>query len=102
MTRFHSYSSYPSVARDLAFFAPLAVSVSALTKVIARSGGALLDSIELFDEYRGQNVPANNRSLAFNLAYRASDRTLTDAEVDPIHNKIRKALVKQFEVVLRS
>ena len=102
VTRFQTYSSYPSVARDLAFFAPLDVSVSELIKVMKRSGGVLLEAIELFDDYRGQNVPEKNRSLAFSLAYRASDRTLTDAEVDPAHDKIRQALVKQFEVNLRS
>ena len=102
VTRFQAYSSYPSVARDLAFFAPLDVSVSELIKVMKRSGGMLLEEIELFDDYRGQNVPENNRSLAFSLSYRASDRTLTDTEVDPVHDKIRQALVKQFGVNLRS
>ena len=57
---------------------------------------------ELFDEYRGQNVAEGNRSLAFSLSYRAGDRTLTDAEVDPVHDQIREALVQQFTVVLRS
>jgi phenylalanyl-tRNA synthetase beta chain len=67
-----------------------------------RAGGELLDGVELFDEYRGQNVPEGNRSLAFSLAYRAGDRTLTDGEVEPVHNQIRDALAKQFAVVLRS
>jgi len=40
--------------------------------------------------------------LAFSLAYRASDRTLTDNEVDPVHNQIREALSSQFPVTLRS
>jgi phenylalanyl-tRNA synthetase beta chain len=100
--RFRPYSPYPAVALDLAFFAPLSVSVAALAEAMRRAGGELLEGVELFDEYRGQNVPEDNRSLAFSLSYRAGDRTLTDAEVEPIHAQIREALVKQFAVVLRS
>ncbi len=100
--RFQAYSPYPAVERDLAFFAPLPVSVAELTRAIASSAGQLLDGVELFDEYQGENVPTGQRSLAFSLAYRTSDRTLTDEEVEPVHNAIRKALVRQFHVTLRS
>ena len=100
--RFCPYSSYPAVARDLAFFAPLSVSVAQLTQVMRGAGGQLLEGVELFDEYRGQNVAEGSRSIAFSLSYRAGDRTLTDAEVDPVHDQIREALVQQFTVVLRS
>lgn len=100
--RFCPYSTYPAVERDLAFFAPIKISVAELTKSMNKSGGELLDKIELFDEYRGENVPQGQRSLAFSLAYRAGDRTLTDQEVEPVHNKIRETLVEKFNVTLRS
>ncbi len=96
------YSTYPAVERDLAFFAPLKVSVADLTKVMNKAGGNLLAGVELFDQYQGDNVPEGQRSLAFSLAYRSGDRTLTDKDVEPVHDKIRNTLVKQFEVTLRS
>ncbi|MDZ7956935.1 MAG: phenylalanine--tRNA ligase subunit beta [Aulosira sp. DedQUE10] len=99
---FHPYSSYPASDRDIAFFAPVKVTVTEIEKVINKAGKGLLESVELFDEYRGENVPAGQRSLAFRLIYRASDRTLTDAEVEPVHNKVREALVEKFGVNLRS
>ena len=99
---FQSYSSYPAVERDLAFFASLDVPVANLTKTMNKAGGKLLAGVELFDDYQGQNVPEGQRSLAFSLAYRSGDRTLTDEDVEPVHDKIRKALVKQFAVTLRS
>ncbi|MEM8779540.1 MAG: phenylalanine--tRNA ligase subunit beta, partial [Cyanobacteria bacterium P01_G01_bin.49] len=99
---FQTYSAYPSVERDLAFFAPLKISVDQLTKTMKKAGGKLLVGVELFDDYQGKNVPEGQRSLAFSLAYRSSDRTLTDEDVEPVHDKIRQALVKQFEVTLRS
>ncbi|MGK7929938.1 MAG: phenylalanine--tRNA ligase subunit beta [Microcystaceae cyanobacterium] len=99
---FQSYSTYPAVERDLAFFSDVDISVADLSKAITEAGSKLLEKVELFDEYKGENVPEGQRSLAFSLAYRSSDRTLTDAEVDPVHGKIRKALEKKFKVTLRS
>ncbi|GBE90723.1 phenylalanine--tRNA ligase subunit beta [Nostoc cycadae] len=99
---FTSYSTYPASDRDIAFFAPVKVSVGEIEKAITKAGKGLLESVEIFDEYRGENVPQGQRSLAFRLVYRASDRTLTDAEVEPVHNKVREALVEKFGVNLRS
>ena len=100
--KFKSYSTYPGSARDLAFFAPLDLSVTAIEKVMNKAGGKLLQKVEVFDEYKGKNVPEGQRSLAFNLVYQASDRTLTDQDVDPVHQKVRDTLVKKFDVTLRS
>lgn len=99
---FKPYSPFPASDRDIAFFAPLEFSVAEIERAIQQSAGALLDSVELFDEYRGEHVPAGKRSLAFRLVYRASDRTLTDADVDPVHQKVREALEEKFQVTLRS
>jgi phenylalanyl-tRNA synthetase beta chain len=99
---FQAYSTYPAVERDLAFFCDLKIPVADLNATMTKAGGDLLEKVELFDEYKGETVPEGQRSLAFSLAYRSSDRTLTDAEVEPVHSKIRKALEKQFKVTLRS
>jgi phenylalanyl-tRNA synthetase beta chain len=100
--RFQPYSTYPAADRDIAFFASIQISVAELIRAIAHAAGDLLESVELFDEYRGKNVPEGQRSLAFRLVYRASDRTLTDAEVEPVHQKVREHLVEKFRVNLRS
>lgn len=100
--RFQAYSSYPASDRDIAFFAPMQISVADIERLINKTGGKLLESVSLFDQYRGENVPDGQRSLAFRLVYRASDRTLTDEDIEPVHQKVRKALEKQFQVSLRS
>ena len=100
--KFKTYSTYPGSDRDLAFFAPLDLSVNEITKTISKTGGKLLQKVEVFDEYKGKNVPEGQRSLAFNLVYQANDRTLTDKDVDPVHQKVRDTLVKKFDVTLRS
>ena len=100
--KFQTYSTYPGSQRDLAFFAPLDLSVAEIEKIMAKAGGKLLVKVELFDEYKGKNVPEDQRSLAFNLVYQAGDRTLKDKDVEPIHQKVRDTLVKKFAVTLRS
>lgn len=99
---FRAYSSFPASDRDIAFFAPTQVSVAEFERAISKAAGTLLESVEVFDEYRGENVPTGQRSLAFRIVYRASDRTLTDADIEPVHQKVREALVDKFNVNLRS
>ena len=100
--KFSPYSTYPASDRDLAFFAPTEVSVADLQRAIGKAGGKLLDSVTLFDEYRGKGVPEGQRSLAFRLVYKADNRTLTDKDIEPVHQKVRSALEKTYKVSLRS
>jgi len=99
---FKAFSSYPSSDRDLAFFAPIKVSVAELKRSIQHSGGELLESVTLFDQYLGESVPEGSRSLAFRLVYRGGDRTLTDVDIQPVHQQIREVLEEKFRVILRS
>ncbi len=99
---FQPFSTYPASDRDLAFFVPVTTSVSELERTMKKAGGKLLESIELFDEYKGKGVPDGMRSLAFRMVYRTIDRTLTDADIDPLQQAIRDALLDRFQVELRS
>jgi phenylalanyl-tRNA synthetase beta chain len=99
---FEGFSTYPASDRDLAFFVDTKTSVSELERSMRKAGGKLLDSVELFDEYKGKGVPEGKRSLAFRMVYRTIDRTLTDADVDPLQQEIREVLVDRFQVELRS
>ena len=99
---FKNYSTYPASDRDIAFFAPVDLSLADIHKSITKAGGELLEAIEVFDEYRGANVPDGQRSLAIRSIYRALDRTLTDADVEPLQQQIRDVLVEKFRVTLRS
>ncbi|MBD1912511.1 MULTISPECIES: phenylalanine--tRNA ligase subunit beta [unclassified Leptolyngbya] len=99
---FQTYSSFPATDRDIAFFAPTQFSVAEIERAVEQVGKPLLESVELFDEYRGDKVPAGQHSLAFRLIYRAGDRTLTDEDVEPIHQKVREVLEEKFQANLRS
>ncbi len=99
---FANFSTYPAVERDLAFFAPTEITVAELEQTMKQAGSKLLTAVELFDQYQGENVPQGERSLAFSLSYRAQDRTLTEQEIEPVHQKIRQALEQKFPLTLRS
>ncbi|PZO38290.1 MAG: phenylalanine--tRNA ligase subunit beta [Pseudanabaena frigida] len=99
---FQAFSTYPSSDRDIAFFAPLKFTVADIQRSITHVGGELLDSVTLFDQYIGKGVPEGSRSLAFRLVYRASDRTLTEADINPVHQKVRDLLEEKFQATLRS
>ena len=84
---------FPAVELDVAIVVPEDVSAERLDQVIRAAGGRLLESARLFDVYRGSGVEAGKKSMAFALAYRAPDRTLTAEEVQGPHSKlIRKVL----------
>ncbi len=100
----HYYSPlprYPSTARDISLLAEEDITVSSMKAVIEGNGAGLLEKVELFDIYRGKQVPAGKKSVSFNLTYRASDRTLTDTEVNKVHESILKALHEKLHAVLR-
>jgi phenylalanyl-tRNA synthetase beta chain len=99
--RFKAYPTFPASDRDIAFFAPDKVSVAEIERTTLNAGKPLLESVQLFDEYRGESVPKGQRSLAFRLVYRASDRTLVAEEVESLHQTVRESLVEKFGVTLR-
>ncbi len=92
---------YPSVTRDLSFICDECVTVAQAESVIEESAGKLLRSINLFDIYRGTGIAEEKKSMAFSLALRADDRTLTDADSEQVINKILAALQAQLGAVLR-
>jgi phenylalanyl-tRNA synthetase beta chain len=99
---FQPFSPFPPSDRDIAFFAKTDIAVGEIQRSILHAGGDILESVTLFDEYRGEGVPAGYRSLAFRLLYRLPDRTLTDEDVNPVQQKIRDMLEEKFAVILRS
>lgn len=92
---------YPSTARDIAVIAKEEVTAGQMETIIKREGGAILEEIELFDVYRGKNIPDGSKSVAFSLTYRSADHTLTDEEVSKVHKEVVKALQSELDAVQR-
>lgn len=95
--------AFPSSARDLALLVPLALPVVKITALLAERGGRLgLESVAVIDEYRGKLLPEGTRSVAVRLVFRATDRTLTDTEVEQAVGRLRASLERELDVTLRS
>jgi phenylalanyl-tRNA synthetase beta chain len=84
------------VERDLALVLPAGVSAADVEAVILRRGGGYLESVAVFDEYRGSDI--TGRSVAWRLVFRAREKTLRDKEVDAAVEKILEALRGQLRV----
>lgn len=88
--RYTPISTHPPVLRDLAVVAPLATpggDVVAAVETAARAaatGAFALETVRLFDDYRGAGLPEGHKSLAMRLQFRAADRTLTDDDVNSV------------------
>ncbi len=92
---------FPALTRDFAMVVEEKVQVGELEKLIAETAGELLESVKLFDVYRGAPVPPGYKSAAFSLVYRAKDRTLTDTEVNAINETVLAGLKDKYNAVLR-
>jgi phenylalanyl-tRNA synthetase beta chain len=92
---------YPAAERDIALLVRADVSVKRIEDVIRGASKKLLESVRLFDVYRGPQVADGMKSAAFNLVYRSPERTLTDEEVSAEHGKLLAALEKELGAVLR-
>ena len=98
---YKSIPKYPAIDRDIALVVKDEVEAGRILAVIKENGGALLEKAELFDVYKGKQVPEGCKSMAFALRYRDLTRTLTDKEINEPHEKILKALQEQLSATLR-
>jgi len=99
--KYKEASKYPEISKDMAFIVKKEVSAGELIDVIKRSGGRLLDSIDIFDVYTGENVKEDEKSIAFNLVFKDSTRTLSDEEVMQAFNNIVTNVTSKLNATLR-
>ncbi len=98
---FQSLPRFPAVHRDIAMLVPEGIAAGDILTAVKNSGNTLLDSIELFDIYRGKSVEAGHKSVALAITYRSEKETLDDSKVDKMHQKIIKLIESEFSGRLR-
>ncbi|KGG24718.1 MULTISPECIES: phenylalanine--tRNA ligase subunit beta [unclassified Prochlorococcus] len=99
---FRPFPTVPAMELDLAVIVSRECSCSDLMQAIRKAGKPLLEHVELIDRFEGGQLDHDSCSQAFRLRYRSKDSTLSEDRVNPIHEKVRQALVKQFSAELRS
>ena len=98
--KYEGIPKFPAMTRDISLSMKKEVTAGEIEEVIRKKGGKLLESYELFDVYEGSQILQGYKSMAYKVVFRASDRTLTDEEVNNVMDKIINALSEK-EVVLR-
>ncbi|MFA9381245.1 MAG: phenylalanine--tRNA ligase subunit beta, partial [Acetanaerobacterium sp.] len=83
---------YPAVTRDIALICDEEIPVLTLEKEIKNAAGRILEKVELFDVYKGKQIEAGKKSIAFSLVLRSADATLTDEQADAAMKRILKAM----------
>lgn len=92
---------FPAALRDIAIVVDDSVTGDRVEAEIRTAGGDLLRGVRMFDLYRGNQIPAGTKSLAYALSYQAEDRTLADKEIDKAHKKIEDRLKHVLKASIR-
>ena len=101
---FRELEKFPAITRDIAMIVPAGVSHAAILAAIESVKEPLLERVELFDLFSGEETEifgVERKSLAYTLTYRDKNRTLTNDEITVVHAKIRERLQRELGVELR-
>ena len=98
---FKPLSTQPAIRRDVAMLVPEATTHDAVLQIVKQAKPASLESVELFDIFRGKNVPESQKSLAYAFTYRNPERSLTDAEVNAAHEKLVAIFKERLKAAVR-
>jgi len=99
---FQPLPRFPSVRRDLSLVVREGLQAAEITSAIEALGNELIEGVEVFDQYRGAQIAEGFKSLTYSIAYRARERTLTDQEVNEIHEQVVKKITERFGIAVRA
>jgi len=98
---FKALPQFPASRRDIAMLVPEATTHDAVLLAVKKAKPANLESVELFDIFRGKNVPEGQKSMAYALTYRGTEKTLVDADVNAAHAKVIETFRSQLNATVR-
>lgn len=90
--KYKGIAKFPAVSRDISMVVPKEILVGQIEKVIKQRGGKILESYRLFDIYEGDQIEKGFKSVAYNIVFRAKDRTLEENDVAGAMKKILNGL----------
>lgn len=99
---FRPFAVLPSIVRDLSLIVPRdEVSFEKISDLIRSMGRGYVHDVVMVEAYHGKEIPAGARGLTISIEYRAREKTLTDAEISPVHAQIIERLKQDFSIALR-
>lgn len=99
--KYRPLPKYPAILRDMALLVEDSVEVKKIEDIMRKLGKDIIEEIKLFDVYKGKQIPEGFKSVAYSLVYRAEDRTLTDEDVNKVHDAIVRELESKLNAKLR-
>jgi phenylalanyl-tRNA synthetase beta chain len=100
--RYSDVITYPAVRQDLAFAVPEEIAAGDLVAAAHEAAGTELREMRAFDVYRGDQVGAGRKSIAFSVSFQSSERTLSDEDAAQLRERIVAALSERFGAELRA
>jgi phenylalanyl-tRNA synthetase beta chain len=88
--RYQRISRFPAVLEDMALVVDADLPAQTVGETIRAAGGELLQHVQLFDLYQGEQIPPGKKSLAYALTFQATDRSLTEDEVLQLYQRIQQ------------
>jgi len=99
--KFSRLPIYPGISRDISLILKDEVLAGDILEAIKRGGEPLLREVRVTDYYKGKQIPSGFKGLTLSCLYRSDERTLTEAEINPVHSLICKLLADRFGAQIR-
>ena len=99
--RYQPVFEFPAVVRDISLAVKKEVTFAKIKEVVLPFSKELLRSMKFIEEYSGEKIPAGHRGVIFSLTYQSPIRTLTEEEVNTIHERLCQSLVDQLGAIRR-
>ena len=99
--KYSPIAKFPAATRDISIIVDESVLAGDIYDIIKKAGGALIEKITLFDIYKGEQIEKGKKSMAYAIIYRNTKKSLTDEEVNKVHDRILKNLEKEVDAELR-
>jgi phenylalanyl-tRNA synthetase beta chain len=101
VVKYRPLPRYPYIERDTAILVDEAMEASEIMNLLKSYSSDLIEDVCIFDVYQGKNITEGQKSIAFNVRYRALDRTLKDDEIDALHGSLIDYIIEKTKGQLR-
>ncbi|MCX8027029.1 MAG: phenylalanine--tRNA ligase subunit beta [Thermodesulfovibrionales bacterium] len=98
---FKTLPQYPYIERDVAILIDNSIEVARLFEILRSYESPIIENIRLFDVYKGKGIADDKKSVAFNIRYRSNEKTLSDSEIETLHNDFVNFILSRTGGILR-
>lgn len=102
ISKYKPLAKFPAVYRDICLLADKKITSKNLSDTIMKNGKDILEAVQLFDVYEGEQIDKDKKSIAYKLIFRSNFKTLTEDEINSALEKIIGALENQYNVQMRA